>query len=215
MHPTKPLNSPRAKLNLKESRKRVESTMTHTKRFRLKLYLRFLSIFSIVMAFMIYGLIQFLLNYVLPKNLGANPSLANLIMHVEWFFFEGVSIVILGCAVLILITHTLPIWLSHLDVSDQGLEYQYWPNYHIRCTWEEVQEISLRKEVLTSEVILLKNATEIGRPITTKLRKKMGMDSHQYFIPLNILPGWPQGELATKLQKHAPLLFERKEQNQR
>jgi hypothetical protein len=188
--------------------------MTHTKRFRLKPHLRFLSLFSIVMAIIMYGLIQFLLNYVLPKSLGANPSLTDFIMHLEWFFFEGVSIVILGCAVLILITHTLPIWLSHLDVSDQGLEYQYWPTYHIRCAWEEVQEIGLRKEVLPSEIILLKNATEIGRPITTKLRKKMGMDN-QYFIPLNILSGWPQGELAAELQKHAPQLHERKEQNQR
>ncbi len=95
---------------------------------------------------------------------------------------------------------------SRLQLSDQGLDYMYWPYIHIRCSWGDVQAIVHRKEIVEAEVLLLKRATETGLPITTQLRKWLMLDT-QYFIPLNILDGWPSGDLANALRYHAPQLF--------
>ncbi len=45
-----------------------------------------------------------------------------------------------------------------------------------------------------------------GKPIAMKMRKALGLDT-QYFIPLDILEGWPQGKLAEQMRHYAPHLF--------
>ena len=107
----------------------------------------------------------------------------------------------------VFVTSTLPILMSRLIITEYGLDYRFWPTYHITCLWSDVDVITRRKEiVVNADILLLKNATEHGKPITMAVRKKLGMDT-QYFIPLNVLDGWPSGKLSEGLRMHAPQLF--------
>ncbi len=177
------------------------------KRFYFKFYLRVLSLAN---PLILLGFAAFL-GLISVSIINGSKNL-QVFQYLFIFFILIIDIVVLACAVISIVGHTLPILLSHLDVSEQGLEYNYWPTYHIRCTWDDVESITKRREVIKTDIILLRQATELGKPITMKLRKKLGMDT-QYFIPLNVLDGWPRGKLQELLEQNVPWVFNHESTN--
>ncbi len=170
-------------------------------RFYLKSHLRLTSACFPVL-FMGAAIGFFGCSYILPTL----PPQPGILGYFESAIDLLAKVFFLLMTVVTIFTNTLPTFVSRLDVSDAGLEYLYWPTYHIRCTWKDIETITKRREVVTADVILLRQATELGWPITMKLRKALGR-STQHFIPLNILEGWPEGKLAEQLRHHAPHLF--------
>ncbi len=121
------------------------------------------------------------------------------------------ELALITAVVMLALSPTLLLNISHLvsrlKISDKGLDYLYWPFYHIRCSWAEVHSITRRKEIVVeADVLLLRTATEVGFSITMLMRKRMGLDS-QYFIPLNVWDGWPSGEFAETRRHYAPFLI--------
>ena len=126
-------------------------------------------------------------------------------LSLELALLTAVVILALSPVLLLNVSHLV----SRLKVSDRGLDYLFWPYYHIRCTWDQVQSITRRKEMMVeADILLLKTATELGLPIGMHIRKRIGL-GNQYFIPLNLWDGWPSGELAETLRQYAPFLFEK------
>jgi hypothetical protein len=124
----------------------------------------------------------------------------------EAVLFLSLSILFFFLSFFILIFNTLPVFLSYLDVSESGLEYRYWFFYHIRCTWDDIENISIKRGIVSADVIFLNQATEIGSQRTMKLRKMLGLDL-QHYIPLNVMDGWPNGKLNELLRFYASRLF--------
>ncbi len=172
-------------------------------RFPLKTHLRVMSVVNALLMFGVGGFLGLLaLGPVIPAPVVAIQRWM-WILRVVFALFAIASI----ASVVMLTVQALMMWLSFLLVSEEGLEYRYWPSYHVRCTWDDVEAIVQRRMALvTADVLLLRRATELGLPITMKMRKKLGMDM-QYFIPLNIIRDWPTGRLADALRHHAPRLF--------
>jgi hypothetical protein len=126
------------------------------------------------------------------------------------FFIQAVLLLLLvffSIALVLVTAQSLSTLLSYLKVSQDGLECNLWPTYNIQCSWNDVQAITKRREITDGDVIVLHKATEIGRPITMSLRKKLGLET-QYFIPLDMLEGWPTGKLADAIKYYAPQLFD-------
>ncbi len=174
------------------------------KRFYLKKYLRFTYLLNIAVMLVVVLFLTWVWSLPAADTFGlftgqGNFSVLYLVLGLVTFFacFSLVTMLIMG------ITHLV----SRLDLSDAGLDYLYWPYVHINCSWNDVQAITKRKEVVQADIILLKRASETGLPITMTLRRILGLDT-QYFIPLNILDGWPSGALAQELRDHAPQLFQ-------
>ena len=168
------------------------------KRFYLKKYLRRMSWIqlAVILGFVLVAALVWV--FILVYSLAGTFQLFLAFMTV---------IVTLGLSPILLqnVSHLV----SRLEVSDQGLDYLFWPYYHIRCSWAEVQSIARRREVVVeADVLLLKNATEVGLPIAMGMRKRLGLDTH-YFIPLNVWDGWPSGDLAEALRHYATGLFEK------
>jgi hypothetical protein len=134
-------------------------------------------------------------------------SFIDIMPNIMRFLFPLLAAYLFFMGGLVFVTNTLPILMSRLIITKYGLDYRFWPTYHITCLWSDVDIITRRKEiVVNADILLLKNATELGKPITMAVRKKLGMDT-QYFIPLNVLDGWPSGKLSEGLHIHAPQLF--------
>ncbi len=174
------------------------------KRFYFKTYLRIL---SVVNPLVLFGVTILLIFFSLAFFREVKASLLNnIFLLLVLILFPLLAIATFGNAMLVLVTHTIPIFMSRLDITDAGLEYQYWPTYHIRCSWEDVECIKKKREIVMADVIMLWHATELGKPITMKIRKKLGMDL-QYFIPLNVFDEWPGGEIRDLLMRYAPQAF--------
>lgn len=179
-------------------------------RFYFKTYLRLLTLFN---PLMMLGLAIFL-GVVASSLFRSLPlirtSFLTYLLPIGFVFLVGMGLFVSGCAIFIFVSNTLPVLFSYLDITEQGLEYRFWPTYHIQCSWADVETITQRREMMvTADVILLRSAKELGKPISMQLRKKLGLDT-QYFIPLNVLAGWPQGKLRQALEHYAPQLFENK-----
>lgn len=101
------------------------------------------------------------------------------------------------------------LFFSYFTISPEGIEYRYWPTYAVRCYWGDVEKIGKFKSLglIAYDVLYLKQAKPIGKPIMMTLRNKFGLKT-QYLVPLTGIHGWRQGKLKTELQKYAPQLFE-------
>jgi hypothetical protein len=173
------------------------------KRFYFKPYLRVLSLCTLLILFVtvvIFSLIVIAFIFLLSTSVKDVPLLGIPIL----IFIIMVAMLFVSM-IFIIFFYTLPILISHLDVTEQGLEYQYWPTYHIRCKWNDLAIITKRREIIMADIIILNRAEELGLPITMTMRRFLGLGT-QYFIPLNILDGWPKGELNNILQHYVPHL---------
>ncbi len=173
-------------------------------RFRLKMYLRVLSLIypaALFPACLCYGLLTgaFFIN-----ESGAERDSAFFLIPIVLSVLV-VAILLFGMVYLLVVT-TIPMLVSRLDVTDQGLEYRYWPVYQIRCQWKDVASLTKRREITLVDTLLLNRAEELGWPVTMTIRRLLGMNT-QYFIPLNTLEGWPDGRLAELLRQYVPHLF--------
>ncbi len=174
--------------------------------FPTKTYLRVLSILNPLLILSMGACIGALAFWMFTS---VGPQDAPERVMVMWYTLRTLLVLLtLGALVLIvvLVFQLLTTFRSYLKISPEGLEYQAWPTYHIRCAWDDVQALGRRGLPMKADVLLLRQATELGRPITMRLRKRLGMDT-QYFIPLNTIDGWPNGKLADALKRYAPQLF--------
>ncbi|HWR59463.1 MAG TPA: hypothetical protein VN328_11310 [Thermodesulfovibrionales bacterium] len=172
--------------------------------FYCKTHLRVLSTIAPIMLSGVCGVLGTVLLW-----LFLNPPSASEGDH-SWFFVEVgllLFLVLFSTALVIVAVQSFSTFLSYLRVSQDGLECNLWPTYHIQCSWNDVQAITKRYEIMDGDVMVLCKAAEIGRPITTSLRKKLGLGT-QYFIPLDVLDGWPAGKLADTIRYYAPQLFD-------
>jgi hypothetical protein len=136
--------------------------------------------------------------------LGAQENVLFLIIIELVIVFCCTAIAI--AAVINIIYSTIPIMSAHLDVTEEGLEYDYSPVHHIRCRWEDIAAIKQRTEFIKYDIILLHRAEEIGKSKTMTIRRWFGLNP-QYFITLNGLEGWPNGELKELLKQRVPQFF--------
>ncbi len=112
---------------------------------------------------------------------------------------------ILGSAgMLMLIGQSL---LSRLEVSSEGLEYWYWPYYHVRCRWGDIaRQGTERRWGYTQELLYLKQAQALGPQFTLQARKRRGL-GEQPIIPLTGFTSESREQLAEYLRQYAPQLY--------
>lgn len=173
------------------------------KSFYLKPYLRASALFNLVAIGVLVALLASVWGLVTS---GIVPWLARANSNGSVWLVLGLVTIVLVIAILVMGLFAVSHLVSRLEVSDEGLDYLFFPYLHFRAAWDDVQELQTRREIVTADVILLKHATNLGVPLTMMLRKQLGMDL-QYFVPLNILDGYPEGELKTALVHYAPRLF--------
>jgi hypothetical protein len=101
---------------------------------------------------------------------------------------------------------------SYLSVSDQGLEYFYWPNYRAKCTWQDVELIGKWKSVwgIPHEVLFVNKLETMGSgwAITKNVRNALSLPELPKILPLTGISGWPNGALASELRHYLPHVFE-------
>jgi energy-coupling factor transporter transmembrane protein EcfT len=100
------------------------------------------------------------------------------------------------------------LFFSYFKVSENGLEYRYWPSYGVRCTWDDLEQLGNYKSLgfIPYDVLNLKKGEPLGWPITMMMHQRLGLKT-QYSVPLTGIQGWPNGELANQLRHFAPQLF--------
>ena len=98
---------------------------------------------------------------------------------------------------------------NYLEISEHGLEYRYWPSYRVRCGWNDVEKlVSHQIMFITSDVLYLNNAELFSNAAVSAFYNISRLSSKKT-ITLSGFSGWPNGELASDLRKHAPRLFEK------
>ena len=99
-------------------------------------------------------------------------------------------------------------FFSYFKVSDQGIEFRYWPTYGLRCHWNNVARIGQYRSlgIISYDVLYLKKADPIGWQVTMTLRQILGIPMPA-LITLTGYQGWPGGKLAGELRQYAPHLF--------
>jgi hypothetical protein len=104
------------------------------------------------------------------------------------------------------------LFLSYLEVSDQGINLFYWPNYRINVSWQEVNRLG--KAIFlgrqSSDVLYLRKGPEEGIPSL--------IDRHRGFrekriIPLSDFRGWPDGDLYNDLMRYIPNIIQENQIN--
>ncbi len=97
---------------------------------------------------------------------------------------------------------------SYLIISDQGLEYRFWPLHRIRCSWLDVGEIKKSAWSFQGDILMLRNAEAVGFHLFFDLSSgKSRFIKTLPQIPIYKFNGWPTGELKSELEKYAPTLF--------
>jgi hypothetical protein len=173
-------------------------------RFHLKTYLRVLALIYPAVLFpslACYGLLIGVLFTGTP-----NTEKYSIFIYLPIILFVVKAVLLFLVMIYIIVLTTIPALVSHLDVTDQGLEYRYWPLYQIRCQGKDVASLTKRRETAMVDAVLLNRAEEMGWPVTMKMRKLLGLNT-QSFIPLSTLEGWPDGRLAELLRQYVPHLF--------
>jgi hypothetical protein len=98
-------------------------------------------------------------------------------------------------------------YASCLKLYDDGLEYRYWPYYHVRCQWADVESFHTRSPFgFRQHALYLKRATVLGNDRGMQARRRIVADG-RYLIPLTSLAGWPRGDLARQLRRRLPHLI--------
>src|SRR5690242_13042533 len=119
-----------------------------------------------------------------------------------WAFIGFILLVIAGSFLVIV----MPPFLSFLRVSREGLEYRWYPSYHIKCTWDDVIGMAERSDSNKEDVLLLKTATSFGQPVTKSMRRNMSLPA-DYVIPLSNVHGWKDGTLRAHLHRYIPTII--------
>jgi hypothetical protein len=97
---------------------------------------------------------------------------------------------------------------SHLSLSDEGLDFRFWPLHRIRCKWEDVDQIKKSSLPFQGDILTLKKAEVSGYHLLLDFTKgKFGRTTTLPIIPLFRIVGWPNGILETELRIYAPALF--------
>ncbi len=122
-------------------------------------------------------------------------------------------LVCFGPMLLVLAVLTLPVILqvaggilfSFLKTSPTGMEYRRWPNYGLRCQWEDVERRGVSRVLgfIPNEVLYLKKAEPVGWQLTMSLRQRLGL-RQRLVVPLTGMQGWPNGQLAEELRRYIP-----------
>jgi hypothetical protein len=96
---------------------------------------------------------------------------------------------------------------NFLKLTPEGMEYQYWPYYHVRCKWEDVDSLGKERRFrFNQEMLYLKRAEALGWQMTIMARKASGAGD-KFIIPLTSFTGWPTGRLADDLRAHLPQIW--------
>ncbi len=93
-----------------------------------------------------------------------------------------------------------------LRVSADGLEYRFWPFYHLHCRWQDIDRIGeYHNRYISTQVIYLKSYEPIGFSFALREPFKLFYFPHQVTILLTGMQGWPDGQLAADLRSHIDL----------
>ena len=97
---------------------------------------------------------------------------------------------------------------SYLMVSDEGIELLYWPNYRLKSSWEELENLGKVTVIgnLTSDVLYLRGET--GEANGVEINRHRGIQE-KCIIPLSDFRGWPKGQLYTDLLRFIPDIISR------
>ncbi|MCK4816700.1 hypothetical protein KA005_13095 [bacterium] len=97
---------------------------------------------------------------------------------------------------------------SYLMVSDEGIELLYWPNYRLKSSWEELENLGKVTVIgsLTSDVLYLRGET--GEANGVEIDRHRGIKEKR-IIPLSDFRGWPKGQLYTDLLRFIPDIISR------
>ena len=144
-------------------------------------------------AALLSGVAVLILCYRLDSVVWIMAAVANACLAIPLF--------LLGCYATYILVGVFHIYVQ---VSDEGIEYRYWPNWWVRARWEDVDRLGEYRSFLgiRHDVLWLHRAEFPGRV------KRPPWGADQPFIPLSTFRGWPKGALATDLRQRAPQLFE-------
>lgn len=127
--------------------------------------------------------------------------------------FGMISIICFAPILFVLAILILPVFIqvvggilfSYLKVTPIGMEYRKWPNYGLRCKWEDVERRGTYHifGLIPGDVLYLKNAEPVGWQLTMSLRRRLGLPQ-QLVISLTGIQGWPNGQLAEQLKNYIP-----------
>lgn len=177
----------------------------NSRKFRLAWWIVLLNS-GMSLYFGIVALVLLLPSFFLIMTLGSNPNL-------WWLTFTVVPLVCMSIVILSLALMPVGRFLfSYLKLSDDGLEYYYWPNYRAKCTWQDVERIGKWKSVwgIPHEALFVNQleTTGNGWAITKNLRQTFSLSELPKILPLTGISGWPNGALAKELRHYIPHVFE-------
>ena len=107
-------------------------------------------------------------------------------------------VVILSILLMLLVGEVM---FSYLQVSPDGIEYRFWPFYHLQFDWDDIESIKQSRVLglfpYDSMNVVITNRSSFAT--TTVLKQSISLSDFQ---------GWPKGKLAATLREYAPHLFE-------
>ncbi len=185
----------------------MTSTLKKTSRFRWKkraiIPELLLDLFIIPMMIIIIGMFGLIikLSFDLHQLLGV--ALAIVFGSFGVLFF--LMLVLLACAPFCRYK------FNYLEVSKYGLEYRYWPSYHIKCSWGDLEKLSKYSMFFASyDMLHLTKAERFSNSFLTAFYNFSRLSTKKT-ITISGFEGWPKGELENILKEHAPQLFEKED----
>jgi hypothetical protein len=107
-------------------------------------------------------------------------------------------VVVLSILLMLLVGEVM---FSYLQVSPDGIEYRFWPFYHLEFDWEDIEDLKQSRLLgifgYDSMNVVIANRSSYAT--TTVLKQSISLSDFQ---------GWPKGKLADTLREYAPHLFE-------
>ena len=125
----------------------------------------------------------------------AMQILSNWIPIEEWQVAVIFAVLLLPPAVAAIGLTVGRAYWSFLEVSSDGLECRYWPGYHIRCDWNDVDRLMRAQGHIEGDVLLLKRADVLSSSLLLRIERLLFAPRAPYSIPLHLFAGWSDGEI--------------------
>jgi hypothetical protein len=146
----------------------------------------------------------FLLAIIAIESMLIFPQVANVVLAqrdqevLTAFGLAAGFVVILSILLMLLVGEVM---FSYLQVSPNGIEYRFWPFYHLEFDWDDIESIKQSRLLgifpYDSMNVVITNRS--GYATTSVLKQSVSLSDFQ---------GWPKGKLAATLREYAPHLFE-------
>jgi hypothetical protein len=151
----------------------------------------------------------FLLAIIAIESMLVFPQVAGIVMNqrsqevLTAFGLAAGFVVILSILLMLLVGEVM---FSYLQVSPDGIEYRFWPFYHLEFDWDEIESIKQSRLLgifpYDSMHVVITNRSSYAT--TTVFKQSISLSDFQ---------GWPKGKLAATLREFVPHLFENSPQS--